>query len=357
MELFELTKKLVDISSVTGDEAACAGFLKDYVARLGFDVELLPVAGDRTNVFAARGKPKVILSTHMDTVPPFYGAREDADFIYGRGSCDAKGIIAAQLTAAERLLGEGASDFGLLFLAGEEVVSDGARAANLMPRGSEYIVNGEPTDNRLIVGTKGMFWVRIEAQGRMAHSSCAEFGESAIEKLLEVLNDVRRLPLPADPVFGPVTVNIGLISGGRAANVVPDHSEADLMYRTVPEVRDAPNLRTQLERVIDGRATLRIVRETLPMRMESVEGFETAVASFTTDLPSLGNWGKPLLIGPGSIHAAHTEDEKVAKAELIKAARIYAQLVRDLGRRCQAEEASGKSRALQAPAQEASNRA
>jgi acetylornithine deacetylase len=335
MELFELTKGLVNISSVTGDEPACTGFLRNYVAGLGFDVELLPVSGGRANVFATRGKPKVVLSTHMDTVPPFFGAREDADFIYGRGACDAKGIIAAQLTAAERLLGEGATDFGLLFLAGEEVVSDGARAANLRPPGSEYIINGEPTDNRLIVGTKGMFWVKIEASGRMAHSSCPEQGEPAIDKLLDILADVRRLPLPSDPVFGPVTVNIGLISGGRAANIVPDRAEADLMYRTVPEPPDAPSLESQLERLLDGRGKLRIVRETLPMKMEVLEGFETAVASFTTDLPSLGNWGKPLLIGPGSIHAAHTENERVAKAELTKAVGIYTQLIRDLHSRCQ----------------------
>lgn len=335
MELFELTKALVNINSVTGDEPACADFLQDYMAGLGFDVELLPVPGGRANVFGTLGKPKVVLSTHMDTVPPFFAAREDTDFVYGRGACDAKGIIAAQLTAAERLLREGATDFALLFLAGEEVVSDGARAANLRPPGSQYIVNGEPTDNRLVVGTKGMFWVKIEAYGRMAHSSCAELGESAIEKLLDILGDVRRLPLPSDPVFGPVTVNIGLISGGRAANIVPDHAEADLMYRTVPDSPAAPSLRDQLERLLDGRGTLRIVRETLPMKMESLEGFETAVASFTTDLPSLGNWGKPLLIGPGSIHEAHTENERVAKAELTKAVGIYTQLVRDLRSRCQ----------------------
>lgn len=335
MELFELTKALVNISSVTGEERACARFLRDYLTGLGFDVELLPVSGDRANVFATRGRPKVVLSTHMDTVPPFFPAREDEDFIYGRGACDAKGIIAAQLMAAGRLLGEGATNFGLLFLAGEEVVSDGARAANLRPRGSEYMVNGEPTDNRLIIGTKGMFWVKIEACGRMAHSSCPEQGESAVEKLLDILADVRRLPLACDPVFGPVTVNIGLISGGRAANIVPDRAEADLMYRTVPTSPDAPSLQRQLERLLDGRGRLKIVRETLPMRMEALEGFETAVASFTTDLPSLGNWGKPLLIGPGSIHAAHTENEKVAKRDLTKAVGIYTQLVRDLRSRCQ----------------------
>ena len=334
MELFELTKALVNIESITGHEPACAQFLRDYTTGLGFDVELLPFSGERANVFASRGKPKVVLSTHMDTVPPFFAAREDADFIYGRGACDAKGIIAAQLTAAERLLGEGATDFGLLFLAGEEVVSDGARAANLRPPGSEYIINGEPTDNRLIVGTKGMWWVKIETYGRMAHSSHAELGESAIEKLLDILVDARRLPLPRDPAFGPVTVNIGLISGGRAANIVPDRAEADLMYRTVPMAPDAPSLESQLERLLAGRGKLRVVRETLPMKMEALEGLETAVASFTTDLPSLGNWGRPLLIGPGSIHAAHTENEKVAKADLTKAVGIYTQLVRDLRSRC-----------------------
>jgi len=330
MDLFELTKALVNINSVTGQEGACGEFLRDYLSGAGFAVATQPVSAERYNVFAVKGKPRVILSTHMDTVPPFFPPREDADFLYGRGACDAKGILAAQATAATRLLAEGVTDFGLLFMVGEETVSDGARAANLLSPGPEYIINGEPTENRLAVGTKGMLWLKVVARGRTAHSAYAELGESAIEKLLVVLGDLRRLPLPRDPVFGPATLNIGLIAGGRAPNVVADYASADVMYRTVPEPPDSSGLLARLQKLVEGRAELTVVRQTPPLKMEAQPGFETQVVSFTTDLPALTNWGRPLLIGPGTIHEAHTEDEKVAKADLVKAVDIYARLVRDL---------------------------
>lgn len=330
MEIFELTKALVNINSVTGSEGDCSQFLRQRLTASGFDVDMQRVTGDRYNVFAARGKPRVVLSTHLDTVPPFFGFSEDERYLYGRGACDAKGIIAAQITAAERLAAEGAGGFGLLFLVGEETASDGARAANLTPRGSRYLINGEPTDNELVVGTKGMLWLRIEARGRMAHSAYSELGESAIEKLLDILADVRRLPLPRDPLFGPATMNIGLLSGGRAPNVVPDEAAADIMYRTVPESPAGPRLKASLETLLAGRAEVQFLRDTQPLRMEAIEGFKTRVVSFTTDLPSLGDWGRPLLIGPGSIHDAHTRNEKVAKADLLQAVEIYARLVREL---------------------------
>lgn len=330
MELFELTKTLVNVNSVTGSESACAHFLREYLDGMGLGVEMQPVDSTRCNVFAIRGKPKVVLSTHMDTVPPFFQAREDADFIYGRGSCDAKGIIAAQVTAAERLLAEGCGDFGLLFLVGEETTSEGARAANLTPCGSQFIINGEPTDNLLAIGSKGNLWFKIEVQGRAAHSAYPALGDPAIEKLLDILADVRRLPLPHDPVFGPSTLNIGLIAGGRAANVIPDHAEADILIRSIPEPPNVQSLRTRVERLLEGRCNLTLVRDTPPLKMEALEGYDTQMVSFTTDLPSLTNWGRPLLIGPGSIHEAHTENEKVPKAELLKAVHIYVKLVRDL---------------------------
>jgi acetylornithine deacetylase len=335
MELLEITKALVNINSVTGAESECAHFLYKHLCGIGFEVEMQPVAGERCNVFATRGKPKVVLSTHMDTVPPFFEAREDADFIYGRGSCDAKGIIAAQVAAAQLLLGKGHRNFGLLFLVGEETTSEGARAANLNPPGSEYIINGEPTDNCLAVGSKGNLWFRIEVQGRAAHSAYPELGDPAIEKLLDVLADVRRFPLPHHPVFGVSTLNIGLISGGRAANVVPDHAEADILIRSIPEAPDVPTLRTQIEKLLEGRCNLTLIRDTPPLKLEAIDGFETKMVSFTTDLPSLTNWGRPLLIGPGSIHEAHTKNEKVPKAELLKAVDIYSGLVRRLLARSQ----------------------
>ena len=334
MQLFELTRALVDIESVTGNERGCAEFLRDYLAERKLEVELVPVpdagSSGRANVFAVCGAPEVVLSTHLDTVPPFFPAREDSDFIYGRGACDAKGIIASEVVAAERLLGEGARDFGLLFLVGEETLSDGARAANAAPRGSRYIINGEPTDNKLAIGTKGILRLDVRTRGKMAHSAYPQLGESAIEKLLDVLAEVRRLPLPRDPVLGPSTVNIGVISGGRAANVIPDEAEAQVLFRTV---NGAQELRRQLERLLEGRCEYEFVRDTPALMMEKLDkldGFETEVVAFTTDLPSLTNWGRPLLLGPGSISVAHTDHERVSKADLVRAVDLYCRLVREL---------------------------
>jgi acetylornithine deacetylase len=216
MELFELTKALVNIDSVTGNEGACGQFLSAYLAQRNFQVELQEVTPGRANVLAFQGTPKIVLSTHLDTVPPFFPAHEDAEFIHGRGSCDAKGIIASEITAAERLSKEGMTDFGLLFLAGEEVSSDGAQVANRSPRGAQYIINGEPTENKLAIGSKGILRVDVRTRGRMAHSAYPHLGENAIEKLLDILADLRTLEMPMDPVLGPSTINIGLISAGRA---------------------------------------------------------------------------------------------------------------------------------------------
>jgi len=327
MELFELTRTLVNIESVTGNERACTAFLRDYLAERNYQVELQPVGPERANVFATRGVPQVVLSTHLDTVPPFFPAREDEELIYGRGACDAKGIIAAQITAAERLGGEGAGNFGLLFLVGEETVSDGARVANRSPCGAKYIINGEPTDNKLALGSKGILRVDVRTQGKMAHSAYPELGESAVEKLLDVLADVRKLPLPSDLVLGPATLNIGVISGGRAANVVPDEAQAQVLIRTVD---DGQGLRDALGRLLVGRAEFEFVRDTPALRMEKLDGFETEVVAFTTDLPNLTRWGRPLLLGPGSIRVAHTEHERVRKADLAHAVELYCRLVREL---------------------------
>ena len=331
MELFELTKSLVNMESVTGNERACAEFLGNYLADRRFDVELLPVPGEgpkgRANVLATLGAPEVVLSTHLDTVPPFVPATEDAEHIYGRGSCDAKGIVASEVMAAERLRAEGACDFGLLFLVGEETLSDGACAVNAQPRGSKYIVNGEPTDNKLALGTKGILRLHLRTCGKMAHSAYPHLGESAIEKLLDLLAEIRRLSLPVDPLLGASTVNIGVISGGRAANIVPDEAQAELLFRTV---NGSKQLRLQLEQMIEGKCEFEFVRETPALRMEKLEGFETAVFAFTTDLPSLTNWGRPLLLGPGSIHVAHTEREYVRKADLVRGVELYCRLVREL---------------------------
>jgi acetylornithine deacetylase len=327
MQLFELVRTLVNIESVSGNEAACIDFLRGYLTDRGFLVELQTVEGHRANLFARRGKPEVVLSTHVDTVPPFMPAREDAEFIYGRGSCDAKGIVAAEIAAAERLIAEGVENFALLFLVGEETLSEGARVANQSPPGARFLINGEPTQNKLILGSKGILRVELRAQGRAAHSAYPQFGESAVEKLLDVLADLRKLPLPADPVLGAATCNIGVIAGGRAANVIPDEASAQIMYRTVS---NSPELRSQVEKAVAGRCQCQIVRETPALHLERLDGFETDAVAFTTDLPHLTRWGKPVLLGPGSISVAHTDHERVSKAELEQAVLLYCKLVHQL---------------------------
>ncbi len=327
MELFELAKTLINLDSVTGEERRCAEFLRGYLAEMGFHVELQPVEGGRANVLAFLDPPRVVLSTHMDTVPPFVPASEDDQFIYGRGSCDAKGILAAQIEAARRLVQSGERRLGLVFLVGEETLSDGARVANQHALGSEFIINGEPTDNKLARGCKGILRVDLKARGRMAHSAYPHLGESAIEKLLDVLNDLRRLPLAQHPVLGPATMNIGVIRGGRAANVVPDEAVAQILFRTV---EDSGPLEREIARRLDRRCEFEFVRSTPPLMMEPLDGFETEVVAFTTDLPNLTRWGRPLLLGPGSIDVAHTAQERVRKADLLRAVELYVRLVREL---------------------------
>ena len=296
------------------------------------DPSLTPGAGkaDRFNVYAAMPgvTPDVVLSTHMDTVPPFFGCTEDDEFLYGRGSCDAKGIIAAQVAAADRLRDAGVK-IGLLFVVGEERDSTGAKVANQHPRGSRFLINGEPTDNRLALATKGALRVELRTRGRMAHSAYPELGESAINKLIEALHDVLAMPLPIEPEIGPTTLNIGLIAGGYAPNVIADKAEAHLLVRTVSaseEVKDA------IARVVAGRAEVSFSLDLSCIRMRRVGNLPTMIAKFATDIPSLTAWGEPFLLGPGSIHVAHTPDEKINKQELLDCVGLYVDLATDLVR-------------------------
>jgi acetylornithine deacetylase len=265
----------------------------------------------------------------MDTVPPFIASSEDEEFIYGRGACDAKGIIAAQIAAAEKLRAGGVNEIGLLFTIDEEVTSAGAKIANdhSVAESCEYLINGEPTDNRLAVGTKGSLQVVIRTEGRAAHSAYPEEGESAIEKLLDVLDRVRKIEWPGSELFGDTTCNIGVLSGGTRANVIPSNAEATLQIRLAVESGAATDL---LEQAIDNCAAVHYKSRHDPIRLMEVDGFEQMIARFTTDIPYLSNWGKPLLIGPGSILAAHTSGEKVLKSDLIASVDLYADLVRTL---------------------------
>lgn len=332
MDTFGLTRALVDLESVTGNEKAVGDFLFDVLSALALAtqgaVERMFVAPGRFNVLAAWGTPVVTLSTHMDTVPPFFASSEDGEFIRGRGACDAKGIMAAMVGAAEELRTAGVGGFGLLFVVGEEKDSLGALTAAKNPRGSKFLINGEPTENKLALGSKGALRYVLTARGRLAHSAYPELGDSAIDKMLDVLADVRKIALPQDPVLGKSTLNIGTISGGRAPNVIADEAKADLMIRMVSEPEP---VRAAMRAAVNGRVEMDEALYTPALHLEAVEGFEKAVMAYTTDIPNFaGAWGKPLLIGPGTIHLAHTAEERIPKKELQDAVGIYTRLVRRL---------------------------
>jgi acetylornithine deacetylase len=332
MNVYELTRALVDVESITDNEGAVGEYIHGYLSKLasrsGGRTERIEVEAGRWNVFTAWGEPIVTLSTHMDTVPPFFPSREDDEFIWGRGACDAKGIIAAMAAAGERLLSEGTRNFGLLFVVGEERNSAGAEVAASSPRGSRYLINGEPTESKLALASKGVLRFELVARGRMAHSAYPELGESAIEMLLDALEAIRKVPLPKDALLGQSTMNIGTISGGHAPNVIADAASAAVMVRLVG---DPEPIREAYTRAAGKRAQLNEIVCIPAMRFASVDGLPTSVVSFATDIPVFGRtWGEPLLFGPGSIHVAHTSEERISKRELTEAVGTYADMVKKL---------------------------
>lgn len=319
-----LTRALVDIDSTTGREQEVAAFISRTLRERGWHVDEQPLADGRCNVIARIGDPTVVLSTHFDCVPPFFPSRVEGNRIYGRGACDAKGILAAQVAAAERARLAGRTDVGLLFVAGEERGSDGAKAANTWPTSSKLLINGEPTDNRLGIATKGVYRARLTATGRAAHSSLPHLGESAIEKMLDALVALREADWPADDVLGETNYSIGLMSGGVAPNVIPPNASAELMFRTVGDYREVRDL---LGDVIGTCASIEDVLVVPPVHLKTVDGFDTAVFAYTTDVPFLTNWGTPMLLGPGSITVAHTDQECIEIADLEEAVRHYQRLL------------------------------
>lgn len=332
MDLFELTRRLIDIPSVTGEEAEIGSFLASHLGGrgLGYRVELQTVAGTRRNVIATTGAPpRIVFSTHLDTVPPHIPSGEDAENIYGRGACDAKGIIAAQIFAAERLRAKGVDGLGLLFTVDEEMASLGAQVANnhMLAAECRYLINGEPTDNLLATGTKGSLRFTITTEGRAAHSAYPELGESAIEKLLDILESLRECDWPADEILGETTCNIGVIEGGTRPNVVPAAARAELQMRLVTSC--AP-IKKILEQTIAGRGRIEYFSEHEPVRLLAVAGMSQCVVRFTTDIPYLAKWGQALLLGPGSIRDAHTDHERVSKSELTRAVDLYVTLAKTL---------------------------
>jgi acetylornithine deacetylase len=322
-----LTRALVDIDSTTGQEKAAGEFLVDYLRELGFAVTTQPVDDTRFNVLATLGSPSVVFSTHFDCVPPFFPSRLDGERLYGRGACDAKGILAAQVAAADNFRRDGETRVGLLFLVGEERGSDGAKVADAAAaNGCRFLVNGEPTDSRLGLATRGMLRLKLRALGRAAHSSFPELGESAIDKLLDALVSLRSIELPDDALLGRTHYTIGLISGGVAPNVVSPSAEAEVMFRTVSE---GSRVRTAV-RPIEALVDIDHVLEASPVRMTTVPGYDAVVFPYTTDIPFLTAWGEPLLFGPGSIHVAHTAEEYISIPELQSAVEHYGAIARQL---------------------------
>jgi len=329
MDVVSLTRQLVDIESISGNEPEIGEFLRNELSRRGYETQKIVAAGDRCNVYSTPPNsphPAIVFSTHMDTVPPFFASSEDATRIYGRGSCDAKGIIAAQIVAAERLRTQDIA-VGLLFLVGEERDSLGAKVANQHSPGCKFLINGEPTDNRIALASKGALRVELTAHGRMAHSAYPELGESAIDKLLEALNKLRSMKLPGDKEIGDCTLNIGTIEGGRAPNVIPDKARAQLLYRLIGS---SEKLRVDIVEAVRGLAHADFTLEIPFTRLRTLNDLPTMVAAFTTDIPSLSNWGQPLLVGPGSIHVAHTEGEYVEKKQLTDAVDLYCEIAKKL---------------------------
>ena len=332
-----LARQLCEIESTTYHEGPVAEFLADLLAQRGWDVEKTLVEppseqhlvrGPRWNVYAGKSgeAPDLVFSTHLDTVPPYIPFSEDEEFIYGRGVCDAKGILAAQVVAAEALRADGFK-IGMLFVVGEERDSAGAYTANKAPKGGRYLINGEPTDNRIALGSKGALRAWIRCHGRAAHSAYPELGESAIDKLVAILDRLLKTPLAENPEIGPSTLNIGQISGGQAPNIVADYAEAQVLIRTVTE---SEPVRRQIVETVGADGEVEFTLDMPFVKLKAVEGLPTMVAKFSTDIPGLTNWGEPLLIGPGSIHVAHRPDEKLAKKELCEAVEIYKKIGRQL---------------------------
>lgn len=326
-DVVSLAADLLSIQSTTGSEGTAVDFVSRWLVGRGWNVTLQEVSRGRANIWASRSGGGVTFSTHLDTVPPYVPPRLEGSKLYGRGSSDAKGIAAAMLVAADRLVSAGEKRVELLFVVGEEKGSDGARAANNLGTKSRFLINGEPSESKLASGAKGSLRATIRIRGREAHSAYPHLGRSAIEPMLELLPTLRRLPLPSDPVLGETTVNIGTIKGGTEANVIPAHAEAEIMFRLVSDVEPIKKM------VLDwakGHADVEFGSHIPAQRFATVPGFDTGPVAYTSDIPLLSNWGEPFLFGPGSIHVAHTPDEFIDVDELRASVDAYERLAKTL---------------------------
>ncbi|MFN2635645.1 MAG: M20/M25/M40 family metallo-hydrolase [Gemmatimonadaceae bacterium] len=326
-DVVSLAAELLAIQSTTGSEGAVVDFVSRWLVARGWNITMQEVSRGRANIWASRSGGGVTFSTHLDTVPPYIPPRLEGSRLLGRGSSDAKGIAAAMMVAADKLVSDGEKRVDLLFVVGEEKGSDGARAANNLATKSRFLINGEPTESKLATGAKGSLRATIRTRGREAHSAYPHLGKSAIEPLLELLPTLRKLPLPSDPILGETTVNIGTIKGGTEANVIPAHAEAEIMFRLVGNV--AP-IRKMVLDWAKGRADVEFGSHIPAQRFETVPGFESGPVAYTSDIPLLANWGEPLLFGPGSIHVAHTPDEFIDVEELRASVDSYGRLAKTL---------------------------
>ncbi|MFL5565563.1 MAG: M20/M25/M40 family metallo-hydrolase [Gemmatimonadaceae bacterium] len=326
-DVVSLAAELVAIQSTTGNEGAIVDFVSRWLVARGWNMTLQEVSRGRANIWGSRsgGEGGATFSTHLDTVPPFVPPRLEGTRLFGRGAADAKGIAAAMLVAADRLVGDGEKRINVLFVVGEEKGSDGARAANNLRSGSRFLINGEPTESKLASGAKGSLRATIRTRGREAHSAYPHLGRSAIEPMLELLPTIRKLPLPSDPMLGDTTVNIGTIKGGTEANIIPAHAEAEIMFRLVGDV--AP-IKKMVSEWAKGHADVEFGSHIPAQRFATVPGFETSPVAYTSDVPLLANWGEPMLFGPGSIHVAHTPDEYIDVEELRSSVDTYVRLAR-----------------------------
>lgn len=328
MDVIQWARRLIDIPSVTESENALAEYLFGRLSVEGFRVERQELGGGRANLFASTGaSPEVILCSHLDTVPPFFPSREEAEILYGRGACDAKGAIAAMIKAGLELRADHFDRFALLFVVGEESDSQGAKAAAGLDRGSRFLIIGEPTANKMAVAHKGILLLKVKTKGAAAHSAFPHLGDSAVNRLIDVLVSIREIAWESDPDLGESSINIGRIEGGTGANIIAAEASARIMVRcAVPAAR-------VLERILEavaGRADCEILSKTDPFRFGVRPGYATTISPFGSDAPHLSGYGETFMIGPGNPEHAHTDAEKAAKSELVEAVDVYRRLVREL---------------------------
>lgn len=323
MTVQDIARQLIDIPSVTGEEEHVLLAIESLLAEMGIPVERQPVADRRWNLFAGwRGDDTVAFCTHVDTVPPWYPSRVEDGMLFGRGACDTKGIIASMLVAGQQLLQKGITP-GYLFVVGEETDSIGARTAAASGRRASAIIVGEPTDNHLASGHKGVVSYFLRTRGKASHSAYPERGHSAIHDLLDIIADIRSQDWGENEILGSATLNIGLIRGGVALNTFAPDAEASLMHRIVD---DAASRSKMVEEIVAGRADIEFQTISEPQFLETLPGFPVKSVNFGTDIPHLRPMGRCLLAGPGSVHDAHTDHERIGIAEMEEAVDMYVRL-------------------------------